>query len=273
MGIDRPLAFVTGGSSGIGYELAKQLASHGHDVAVSGSSGRVHESAARLRELGGEAWSHQADASTYEGVESFWRFVEGLGRRVDVAVLNVGVAVGAAIADTPLDAHLRVLAINVVGTTHMAKRVVDHMVVNRTGRILIVSSISATTPTPYEGVYGATKAFGYNLAETLREEVRGHGVVVTALLPGATDSDFHSNGGMGADTPIGRMQKFPKEEVGRLGYEALMAGADMVVGGGPDARAAYERNLRTPEPEKAAAHAQLVRPDGRAALTPACGRG
>jgi short-subunit dehydrogenase len=261
MGTDRPLALVTGGSSGIGYELARQLAEHGHDVAISGSSGRIHESAAKLRKLGVDAWSHQADASTHEGVESFWRVVEGLGRPVDVAVLNVGIAVGGAIADVDLDDHLRVLAINVVGTTHMAKRVVDHMVANGAGRILIVSSISATTPTPYEGVYGATKAFGYNLAETLREEVRRHGVTVTALLPGATDSDFHSNGGMGADTPIGRMQKFPKEQVGRLGYEGLMAGEDMVIGGGPDARDAYERHLATPEAEKAAAHAQLVRPD------------
>ena len=79
MGTDKPLAFVTGGSSGIGYELARQFAEHGHDVAISGSSTRIHDSAAKLRELGVDAWSHQADASTYEGVESFWRFVEGLG--------------------------------------------------------------------------------------------------------------------------------------------------------------------------------------------------
>ena len=252
---------MTGGSSGIGYALAEQLARHGHDVAISGSSARVHESAARLRELGVEAWSHQADAGTYDGVESFWRFIEGLGRPVDVAVLNVGIATGGAFADTTLEDHLKVLGVNVTGTTHMAKRVVDHMVANGSGRILIVSSISATTPTPYEGVYGGTKAFGYNLAESLREELREHGVSVTALLPGATDWDFHSNAGMGADTPIGRLKKFPKEEVARLGYEALMAGDDMVVGGDESAREALERNLKTPEPAKAAAHAKLVRHD------------
>src|SRR5690242_18041707 len=209
----RPLAFVTGGSSGIGYALAEQLARHGHDVAISGSSDRVHHSAAELRGLGVEAWSHQADAATYDGVESFWRFVEALGRPVEIAVLNVGITVGGAFADTSLEDHLRVLAVNVTGTTHMAKRVVDHMLANRRGRVLVVSSLSAATPTPYEGVYGGTKAFGYNLAETLREELRHHGISVTALLPGATDSDFHSRGGMGADTPIGRMEKFPKEEV------------------------------------------------------------
>ena len=230
-------------------------------MAISGSSDRVHASADRLRELGVEAWSHQADAGTYDGVEAFWRFVERLGRPVDVAVLNVGIATGGAFADTALKDHLRVLAINVTGTTHMAKLVVDHMVANRRGRILIVSSVSATTPTPYEGVYGATKAFGYSFAETLREELREHDVGVTALLPGATDSDFHSNAGMGADTPIGRLGKFRKEEVARLGYDGLMAGDDMVLGGGDELRDVIERNRITPEPVKAAAHARLVRPD------------
>lgn len=261
MNTTRPFAFVTGASSGIGYELAEQLARHGHDVAISGSSDRVHDSAERLRALGVEAWSHQADASTHDGVESFWRFVEALARPVDVAVLNVGIATGGAFAETPLEDHLRVLGVNVTGTTHMAKRVVDHMVANRRGRILIVSSLSALTPTPYEGVYGGTKAFGYNLAESLREELREHGVGVTALLPGATDSDFHSNAGMGADTPVGRLKKFPRAEVARLGYEGLMAGDDMVVGGGQDAHEALERHLTTPEPVKAAAHARFVRAD------------
>ena len=257
----RPLAFVTGASSGIGYALAEQLARHGHDVAISGSSDRVHESARRLREHGGDTWSHQADAGTHDGVESFWRFIAALGRPVDVAILNVGIATGGSFADTDLDDHLKVLAINVTGTTHMAKRVVDHMVANGSGRILIVSSVSATTPTPYEGVYGGTKAFGYSLAESLREELRRHGVSVTALLPGATDSEFHSNAGMGDDTPIGRLEKYPKEEVARLGYEGLMAGDDMVVGGGDELHASLEANRTTPEPVKAAAHARLVRPD------------
>ena len=69
------LAMVTGGSSGIGLELAKQFAEHGFDVAISGQSGRVHESAEELRARGVEAYPYQADASTYDGVEGFWRAV------------------------------------------------------------------------------------------------------------------------------------------------------------------------------------------------------
>ena len=85
----RPLALVTGGSSGIGFELAKQFAQHGFDVAISGSSDRVHASANALRELGVEAYVHQSDAATYEGVESFWNFVAALGRPLEAAGVTV----------------------------------------------------------------------------------------------------------------------------------------------------------------------------------------
>jgi hypothetical protein len=72
---------------------------------------------------------------------------------------------------------------------------------------------------------------------------------------------------MGESTPIGRMKKYPKEEVARLGYEGLMANEDMVVGGDDDLRETVERNRTTPEPVKAAAHAKLVRSDRRRATS------
>ena len=258
----RPLAVVTGASSGIGRALADQLAAHGHDLAISGSSDRVHDTARRLREDHDvEAFGYRGEAGTFAGVEDFWRFVESLQRPVAVAVLNVGIASGGTVADTELATHLQVLAINVVGTTHMAKRAIDHMVAHHSGRILVVSSMSASTPTPSAGGYGATKAFGFSLAQTIREELRDEGISVTVLLPGATDSDFHANAGMGGRTPIGREEKLAPDEVARLGYDALMAGRDMVIGGGPDVRREYEANRTTPEPEKAAAHAERTRPD------------
>lgn len=94
------------------------------------------------------------------------------------------------------------IAINCDGLVHMAKRVVRTMLAQGPEqgerRILVTSSTSATTPTPYEPVYGPTKAFGFSFAESIREELRSEGITVTALLPGATDSDFHANAGMGA---------------------------------------------------------------------------
>jgi short-subunit dehydrogenase len=260
MSSQRPLAFVTGGSSGIGFELAKQFAENGFDVAISGSSERVHESVKALKELGVEAYGHQADAATFEGVENFWSFITDLKRPVEAAALNVGISLGGAFVDTKLEDELRLIAININGLVHLAKRVVHQMVANGHGRILITSSISATTPTPYETVYGPSKAFGFSFAETLREELRGSGVTVTALLPGATDSDFHKNAGMG-NTSLGKAKKNDKRLVAKQGFEALINDMDHVIGGDEETRRQAEENRTTPEPVKAARQAKLTRPN------------
>lgn len=248
---------VTGASSGIGLELAKQFALNGYDVAISGSSDRILDAADELRGLGAEAYPHKADAATYDGVESFWTFVSDLGRPVEAAALNVGIAIGGAFAENKLEDEFRLIAINITGTVHMAKRVVQHMVPNGRGRILIVSSISATLPTPYETTYGPSKAFGFSFAESLRQELRGTGVTVTALLPGATNTDFHANAGM-ASTPIGSGQKNDKTLVARQGFEALMNDEDHVVGGDEATKQQAIANRTTPEPVKAARHAEVA---------------
>jgi len=117
------------------------------------------------------------------------------GRPLDIAVLNVGV--GGAFADIDLAQDLALIDVNIKSVVHLAKRVVVDMIPRRRGRILMTSSVSATQPTPYETTCGPSRAFVYMFAESLRAEVLEHGITVTALLPGATDSDFHANAGMG----------------------------------------------------------------------------
>ena len=174
-------------------------------------------------------------------------------------MLNVGIGLGGRFLDTELEDELRLIAINVTGTVHMAKRVARHMAARGRGRILVTSSISATTPTPFETVYGPSKAFGFSFAESLREELREHGVVVTALLPGPTDSDFHEHAGMG-DTEIGRNEKNDKTLVARQGVEALLRGDDHVVGGDEATKQQAVDNRTTPEPEKAERQGEQARP-------------
>lgn len=255
---NRKLALVTGASSGLGLELAKQFAQDGYDVAISGSSERIFEAANIIRELNVEAYPYQADAATYEGVEGFWNFVENLKRSVDAAVLNVGIAIGGSFAEMDLEENLRIIAINITGTVHMAKRVVQHMLPNKQGKILIVSSVSATLPTPYETVYGPSKAFGFSFAESLREELRESGITVTALLPGATDTNFHLNAGM-ATSQIGASKKNDKTLVAKQGFEALMNDEDHVVGGDEHTKQQVIENRTTPEPVKAARHAKQAK--------------
>lgn len=254
----RPLALVTGASSGIGFELALEFARNGYDVALSGSSAQIFDAAKHIEDLGATAYAHRADAATHEGVESFWQFTLELGRPLEAAALNVGIGLGGAFIDTALEDDLRVIAINITGTVHMAKNVARFMVAQGHGRILITSSVSATLPTPFETVYGPSKAFGFMFAESLREELRGSGVTVTALLPGATDSRFHKNAGM-ARSAIDQGPKNDKTLVARQGYEALMKDLDHVVGGDDATRRMVEENRLTPEPVKAARHARLTR--------------
>ncbi|MDF2643319.1 MAG: short-chain dehydrogenase/reductase [Pseudomonas sp.] len=255
---DRPLALVTGGSSGIGLELAKQFAQHGFDLVISGSSDKVKTSAEELKSTGVECFAYQADASTYEGVQGLWDFVVSLGRPLEAAALNVGIGKGGAFIDNELEDELRLIAINITGTVHMAKRVAQHMVANGRGRILVTSSIAATLPTPYETVYGPSKAFAFSFAESLREELRETGVTVTALLPGPTDSDFHKNAGM-ASSKIGASPKNDKAQIAREGFEALMNDIDHVVAGDEETKQQAIDNRTTPEPVKARNHAEKAR--------------
>ncbi|WP_181118241.1 SDR family NAD(P)-dependent oxidoreductase [Pseudomonas japonica] len=255
---NRPLALVTGGSSGIGFELAKQFAQNGFDLVISGSSDKVTKAAEELRSMGAQCYPYQADASTYEGVEGLWNHVVSLDRPLEAAALNVGIGQGGAFLDNTLEDDFKLIAINITGTVHMAKRVATHMVTNKSGRILITSSISATQPTPYETVYGPSKAFGFSFAESLRQELRGTGVTVTALLPGATDSEFHKNAGM-ASSEIGKSKKNDKAEVARQGFEALMNDVDHVVGGDEQTKQQAIDNRTTPETVKAERHAENAR--------------
>ncbi|NQX28088.1 SDR family NAD(P)-dependent oxidoreductase [Microbacteriaceae bacterium VKM Ac-2854] len=256
----RPLALVTGGSSGIGFELAQQFIEHGYDVAISGRSERVFASADELRRLGAEAYPYQGDAGTFDGVEGFWNFALALGRPIAAAALNVGIGRGGSFVENSLEDEFAIINVNFTGTVHLAKRAVQHMVRNGEGRILIVSSISATTPTPFETVYGPSKAFGFSFAESIREELRDTGVSVTALLPGATNSDFHANAGMG-DTKFGdNSWKNDKTEVARQGFDALMSGVDHVVGGDAATKQVVIDNRSLSEADKAARHAESTRP-------------
>lgn len=227
---NRPLVLVTGASNGIGTEVARDFARRGYDIIATGRSDSVDAVAEELRGFGVTVHPVRADLGSYDGVEDLWQQVARIGSP-DVAVLNAGVSIGGAFAtDTGLDDELNLIALNIDAVVHLAKRVLPGMVARRSGRILITSSISATTPTPYETVYGPSKAFGRSFAHSLRAELRGTGVTVTALLPGATDSDFHQRAGMG-NTAIGRGEKNDKRLVARQGVDALLAGEDEVVGG------------------------------------------
>jgi short-subunit dehydrogenase len=239
------LALVTGASAGIGLEIARNLAARGHDIVGVGSGARVAELATMID--GGTVIPVQADLRTEEGVERVWAAVAELGKPLDVAALNAGRSLGGSFLDTDIEAEKDLIALNITSQVLLAKHVVRAMAAQRHGRILITSSLSALTPTPYESIYGPTRAFMLSFAQGLREEMKEYGVTVTALLPGTTATDFHHTAGMDGTVFGSNEWKNDPALVAALGVEALFAGRDHVIGGDRKTRRAAWLNRVLPD--------------------------
>jgi len=222
-------AIVTGASSGIGYSLARELASRGYDLAVCSAGPRLAEAAATIRALGTEVLEVDADLASREGVDAFWNKVISVGRPIDVACINAGVGVGGEFWETDLEKELGMISLNCMGTVQLAKYVVRQMRELNSGRILFTSSIAGEMVAPREAVYAATKAFVLSFAHSLRYELRETNITITALQPGPTNTDFFHRAGMD-DTPVGSEGKNQSQpdDVAREGIEALFNGKDHV---------------------------------------------
>ena len=222
------LAVVTGASSGIGYELAVQFAQNGFDLIIAAEDKGIETAAAELAEHGISVQPVQVNLIEYDGVEELYRVIQAEGRPVDAIALNAGVGVSGAFIDNDLSAELDMITLNTSSVIHLAKLVVKDMVKEGHGRVLITSSVAAILPSPFEAVYGATKAFLLSFAEGLRAELKDTGVTVTALMPGATETNFFARAGM-IDTKLGQSEKDNPADVARDGFKALMNGENKVI--------------------------------------------
>lgn len=256
----KPIALVTGGSAGIGLEIARLLANDGHDLVITGSSSRVNDAAEELRKTGVEVTPIQSDLSTEEGVAAVLEAITDTGRVPDVLVFNAGIAIGGAFVDIPLERHMQLIALNVLAPVRMAHALIPQLINKGGGKVLLVSSLSATTPTPYESVYGPSKAFLTSFGHSIREELSGTGVQITILHPGATATEFHSRAGMGTTGFGDNSWKNNPAEVARQGYEGLMSGETSIIGGDEATQEAAREHKRLSEEEKARRHAEMARP-------------
>ena len=256
----RPLALVTGASSGIGRELAKQFAEHGFDLIVAAEDVELDDAVDELRGMGATVAPVSVDLRKREDVERLVAAYRGSGRPLAAAALNAGVGVGGAFAETSLDAELDLIELNCASTVHLAKRVVQDMVPRGEGRILFTSSVASQAPEPFQTVYSASKAFVQFVALGLREELTGTGVTVTALLPGPTDTEFFDRADL-TDTRLGASDsKDDPALVARQGFEGLMKGEASVFAGSVSSKLMGKLSAILPDAIAGRSHKPMTRP-------------
>jgi uncharacterized protein len=254
----RPLALVTGASSGIGRELAVELAARDYDLVLAAEDGDLSTVGEGASRSGASVVTVTADLATDAGVQKLVGEVEGIGRPVDVLCLNAGVGNAGPFIETPLEDDLRLIALNIDHVVHTAKRLLPGMVQRGQGRVLITSSIAALMPGPWYATYAASKAFLQSFAEAIRYELKDTGVTVTALLPGPTDTDFFDRANLDG-TVADEGPKDDPAEVARDGVEAMLDGKDQVVAGSWRNKVQAVLSKGGPDSLKAAMHAQQTK--------------
>ena len=256
----RPLALVTGASSGIGFELAKLLAQNNFDLIIAAEDDAITRAAAELEAIGASVDTVQVDLATGSGVEELYRHVSDAGRPLEAAALNAGVGAGGAFIDTELADELTIVDLNVRSTVHLSKYVVRDMVARGRGRILYTSSIASTMPGSFQAIYNASKSFVQSFAMALRDELKDTGVTVTSLMPGPTETEFFERADM-MDTKIGTSDsKDDPADVAKDGFEALMAGKERVVSHSLSTKAQGRGSRLMPDNVKAKMHEKMAEP-------------
>jgi short-subunit dehydrogenase len=255
----KPLALVTGASSGIGFELAKQFARHGFDLVVNAEDAGLEKAAMLVRAEGAEVTAVQADLTTEDGVAQLWSRVQAMGRPLEAAALNAGVGVGGAFVDTDWARDLEIIQLNVVGTTALMKLVLIEMTGRNSGKLLITSSIASTMPGSYQSIYNASKSFIQSLTEAVQDELKDTDVTITSLMPGPTDTNFFDRADM-ADTGMGKGPKDGADKVAEQGFEALMAGEKKVVAASVAVKAQEAMNRVLPDSVKAMGNRAMAKP-------------
>jgi short-subunit dehydrogenase len=219
------IALITGASTGIGYHLACEFAQAGYDLIVVANEERIFSSAEDFRDLGVKVDAYCLDLADIANV----RKLATLVTQLDVLVMNAGMAVhGDFIRHNSLEDELKLLNLNVVGPTVLAKLVIPKMFASRDPRVLITSSIAGRMPGPLYATYAASKAFLLSFGEAIRNELSDTKVKITVLMPGATETPIFARSGM-LDTVVGHSHKDDPADVAKQGFNALMRGDDHVI--------------------------------------------
>lgn len=251
----RPLAIVTGASSGIGLGLARECAREGFDLIIAADR-PMAAAEAELQGLGAVVESVETDLSTPQGIDKLLAATRG--RPVSALLANAGQGLGNAFLDQDFNDIVKVIDTNITGTLALIHRLGRDMRARGSGRILITGSIAGFMPGTFQAVYNGTKAFIDSFSWALRNELKDTGVTVTCLMPGATETEFFDRAGM-QDTKVGTDEKMDANEVARIGFKAMMDGEGDVVAGWKNKLQAAVASV-TPSSVLAEQHRKMAEP-------------
>jgi short-subunit dehydrogenase len=219
-------ALITGGSSGIGLALAREIAAHGHNVVLVARNRDALEAAAGAIEgkYGVRADVIPTDLRLPDAADKLHETIVDQKLEIGILVNNAGFGLGGEFLETDLQREVEMIQVNVTAVTQLTKLFAAGMVRRRNGRVMNVASTAAFQPGPLMAVYYATKAYVLSFSQAVAEELRNTGVTVTALCPGATATAFADTAEISNTRLFTRLGVDDAESVAAYGYRAMMRG-------------------------------------------------
>lgn len=250
---------VTGATSGIGRELAREFAKHGHSLVIVAPV--EAEALTVARQIGAEfsvpVRAIARDLRRAGAASDIFAELTAAGIRIDILCNNAGIGQRGKFWEIPLDRDVAMIRLNVEAVIRMTKRFLPPMLRRGQGRILNTASIAAFSPGPMLAVYHATKAFVLSWSEALATELQGTGVTVTALCPGPVDTDFLQKADMVETNVFQKGAVMAPQQVAEAAYSALMQADRVIVPGATNKALVYGGHL-LPEAAKAKLNERLL---------------
>lgn len=236
-----PAALITGASTGIGREFAYLCAHAGYDVVLTArSEARLEELAGEVRQrTGRKAFTLPIDLADPAAPSQLYKRVAGLDVAVEVLINNAGFGLVGRFWELDEGEQMQIIQLNIGALTHLSRLFLPDFIARRRGYILNVASTAAFQPGPLMSVYYASKAYVVSFSEALHNEARDHGVKVTCLCPGPTQTEFDKRSGASGTKLFKDGNAMSALSVAQIGWEALKAGKPLVVAGGLNALMAF----------------------------------
>ena len=233
MSNEKKYALITGATSGIGYELAKLFAQDQYNlVLISRDQQELEAKAEELKKYGVDVITMAKDLFIYDQAFSIHSELKSQGIEIDVLVNDAGQGVYGEFKDTDIQRELDIVNLNIGSLLILTKDFLKDMISRNSGKILNLASIASKVPGPWQSVYHGTKAFVLSFSEAIREEVKDYDITITALMPGATDTDFFNKAEMNDSKAVQDKDSLSDAaDVAKDGFDALMAGKDKIISG------------------------------------------